>query len=360
MHSIAYQPDDVIVGVDTHKDLHVAYAIDGLGRHLDHLTIPATTDGYLRLGDWATNLGPVAAYGVEGTGSYGVGLARYLRRHDARVVEVNRPNRADRRQHGKDDTLDAEHAARSVLSGKATTVPKAADGAVEIIRVIKIARSTAVKAQTQAMIALKATLITAEDDLRATLEPLTDHKLVLACAELPSTATKSTTAAMHYTLGALANRWLALHEEIKDHTRQLKQLTADAAPDLLALFGIGFDTAAEMLITFGDNPERIRSEAAFAKMCGVCPIPASSGRTARHRLYRGGNRQANAALHRVVVVRMRWHEPTKAYVQRRTAEGKTKREIMRCLKRYLARQIYQTLTARLLTVQQLDPVKIAA
>lgn len=318
MTSIAYQPADVIVGVDTHKDLHVGYAIDGLGRHLDDTTIPATTDGYRRLREWAGDLGQVAVYGVEGTGSYGVGLARFLRRHDDRVVEVNRPSRPDGRQHGKDDTLDAEHAARTVLAGKATTVPKAADGAVEVIRVVKIARSTAVKAQTQAM------------------------------------------AAMRYTLRALATRWLALHGEIKTHTAQLKQLTADAAPDLLALFGIGFDTAAEMLITFGDNPERIRSEAAFAKMCGVCPIPASSGRTQRHRLYRGGNRQANAALHRVVVVRMRWHEPTKAYVAQRTAEGKTKREIMRCLKRFVARQIYQTLTARPAATDLSRPVELAA
>jgi transposase len=190
---------------------------------------------------------------------------------------------------------------------------------------------------------LKATLVTADDALRAELEPLTDHQLVQACAGLDAADPHGPHQAMRYALASLAGRWLSLQEEIKAHTRHLQALTAAAAPELVAMFGVGLDTAAEMLIAFGDNTKRIHSEAAFAKLCGVCPIPASSGRTQRHRLNRGGNRAANAALHRVVTVRMRWHEPTKAYLARRTAEGKTKREVMRCLKRYLARHIYNTL-----------------
>ncbi len=149
---------------------------------------------------------------------------------------------------------------------------------------------------------------------------------------------------MRHVLSSLARRWLQLHDEITLHSRHLKTLTKAAAPQLLELVGVGFDIAAEMLVTAGDNTDRVRSEAAFAKMCGACPIPAGSGRTnGRHRLYRGGNRQANAALYRAVIVRMRWHQPTIDYVTRRTAEGLSKREIIRCLKRYLAREIYRRL-----------------
>ena len=201
------------------------------------------------------------------------------------------------------------------------------------------------KARTTAMITLKATLVTAADDLRAELEPLTDFKLVTACAELDSAnCVDDPDAAMRHVLGSLARRWLILHEEIKVHSRHLKTQTKAAAPQLVEAVGVGLDIAAEMLVTAGDNSDRIRSEAAFAKMCGACPIPAGSGKTnGRHRLNRGGNRQANAALYRAVIVRMRWHQPTIDYVTRRTAEGLSKREIIRCLKRYLAREIYHLL-----------------
>ena len=195
------------------------------------------------------------------------------------------------------------------------------------------------------MIALKATLVTADDELRAQLESLTDAKLIQGCAALNSAAELSAPdAAMRHVLSSLARRWLQLHEEVTVHSRHLKMLTKATAPQLLQLVGVGFDIAAEMLVIAGDNTDRVRSEAAFAKMCGACPIPAGSGRTnARHRLYRGGNRQANAALYRAVIVRMRWHQPTIDYVTRRTAEGLSKREIIRCLKRYLAREIYRRL-----------------
>jgi transposase len=346
MTSIALGRGDVVVGVDTHKDEHVAVALDGLGGRLGALAIAANPDGYAELLAWAEQLGAVAVFGVEGTGSYGSGLARFLRRHGRRVVEVSRPPRkGERRLSGKSDTIDAEHAAREVLAGKATATPKLADGIVEAIRLIKIARDTAVKAHSQAMITLKATLVTAPDDLRSELEPLTDFKLIQACAALDADGdVADPEVAMRRTLGVLARRWLDLHEEIKDHTRHLKKLTKTAAPELVAAFGIGPDIAAEMLITAGDNNDRIRSDAALAKLCGACPIPAGSGRTnGRHRLNRGGNRQANAALYRAIIVRMRWHPPTIAYVERRTAEGLSKKEIIRCLKRFLAREIYRLL-----------------
>lgn len=195
------------------------------------------------------------------------------------------------------------------------------------------------------MITLKATLVTAPDELRTELEPLTDFKLIQACAAVDHTGeVADPTVAIRVALASLAQRWLELHEEIKTHSKHLKELTKTAAPDLVAAFGIGPDIAAEMLVTAGDNADRIHSEAALAKLCGACPIPAGSGRTnGRHRLNRGGNRQANAALYRAIVVRMRWHPPTIAYVERRTAEGLSKKEIIRCLKRFLVREIYRLL-----------------
>ena len=284
MLSIALKRSDVIVGVDTHKDEHVAVAIDGLGGIIDEPRfVPATNDGYGQLLDWAVGLGQVHAFGVEGCGSYGSGLAKFLRRHDQLVREIARPpRRGERRASGKSDTIDAEHAARVVLSGSGTATPKLANGQVEAIRVIKIARNTAVKAHTTAIITLKAVLVTAPDELRETLEPLTDHRLILACAGLDSDGDMADPAvAIRHSLASLARRYLDLHEEIKTHSNHLKQLIAAAAPQMLERFGVGFDTAAEMLMAAGDNTNRVRSEAAFAKLCGVCPIPAGSGQDQR-------------------------------------------------------------------------------
>ena len=346
MNSIALTRSDVIVGVDTHKQQHVGVAINGNGVRLGEITIDATNEGAAILLGWATSFGTIHCFGVEGCGSYGQGLARYLRRHGHPPVEVARPPRkGQRRLSGKSDAIDAEHAARMVLAGTGLVTPKLADGQIESLRLLKIVRDTAVKSRSTAIIALKATLVTAPAELRAVLEPLTDFKLITACSELQAVDDLADPDnAIRHVLRALTRRWLALHEEIKIHTRHLKTITRAAAPELLDRFGIGYDIAAEMLVTAGDNADRIRSEAAFAKLCGACPIPTGSGKTnGRHRLNRGGNRQANAALYRAVIVRMRWHEPTIAYVARRTSEGLSKREIIRCLKRYVAREVYQLL-----------------
>lgn len=365
MPSMQLRRDDVIVGVDTHKDNHVAVAIDGFGGRLGDIVVPTTIAGFEELLAFCLafvgSAGRLIGFGVEGTGSYGVGLARYLRNHGHDVHEIARPARAaERRLAGKNDTIDAEHAARQLLAGHGLSTPKTADGAVETIRLVKIAYDGAVQARTTAMITLKATLATGSEALRAELETLTDHKLILACAALegptplppvrrgaPAVVVPGDPdVAMRHVLSSMAKRWLALHEEAKAHAASLKALTAAAAPQLVEAVGVGYDTAAQMLITAGDNANRIKSEAAFAKMCGACPIPAGSGKTtSRHRLYRGGNRQANAALYRVVIVRMRWHQPTIDYVARRTAEGMSKREIIRCLKRYLARELFRLLPA---------------
>jgi transposase len=277
------------------------------------------------------------------------------------VVEVNHCDRRTRRKDGKNDTLDAENAARSVLAGTATAIPKTADGTAEMVRQLKVARDTAVKARSAAMIALKTLVVNAPAELRETLEPLTDRRLIERCVQLVPEELRTPAATLEHALRALARRWRLLASEIAEHDTVLDALTAAAVPTLRAAFGIGPDAAAEMLIVAGDNPTRIRSDAAFAKLCGACPIPASSGLTHRHRLFRGGHRQANAALYRIVIVRLRWHQPTIDYVARRTAEGLSKKDIIRCLKRFVAREVYRALltdhAAREATV---EPISAAA
>lgn len=336
--------DQIMVGVDTHKSNHIAVAIDTNGARLGSMTIPTTRKGYNDLEAWASQFGHIKAFGIEGTGSYGAGLSRDLLAKGYKVLDVMRPNRQLRYLHGKSDCLDAESAARSVQNGQATAHAKSQTGSSEMIRHLKIARDSAVKAKSQAMITLKTLIINAPAELRDTLDgikgpiSLARHLAALRPGELAS-PTASAKAAMR----AIARRWLALHEEIQVHEQELARLVREKAPELMKSHGISTMTVAEMLILVGDNPERIKSEAALAKLCGVCPIPASSGKTNRMRLNRGGNRQANAALYRVAIVRMRDDERTKTYAARRTSEGKTRREIVRCIKRYIVREIYRAL-----------------
>lgn len=334
----------IIIGIDTHKATHVAVAIDGQGARSAALSIPANPRGYLELERWSRSLGDVAAFGIEGTGSYGAGLSRSLIKQGHKVVEVTRPNRVLRYSQGKSDSLDAEGAARSVLNGQATAMPKTQTGSCEMIRHLKIARDTAVKCRSQAMVTLKTLIINAPADLRDALNEIKGKiGLIRHIAAFRPGEITSTTASVKAALRALARRWLVLHEEIQAHDKELEHLVAARAPSLIASHGIATMTVAEMLILVGDDPTRIRSEAALAKLCGVCPIPASSGKTHRFRLNRGGNRQANAALYRVAIVRMRNHPPTLAYVQKRTRDGKGKSEIIRCLKRYIVREIFSQL-----------------
>ncbi|MDN3626869.1 IS110 family transposase [Methylobacterium isbiliense] len=340
-------PAEIIVGVDTHKHIHAAVAISPLGARLGSTTIPVDGKGYRALETWARSLGPIRAFGVEGTGSYGAGLSRFLREQGHDVFEVNRPNRQLRHQKGKSDPLDAEGAARAVLAGQVTALPKSGTGTAEMIRHLKTARDTAVKGRSQAMLTLKAIIVGAPVALREQLDALTGKMaLVRHLAALRPGPITSTTASAKASLRAIARRWLALDDGIKAHDVHLAQLTKQRASELVKAHGMGPGIAAEMLLLVGANPERIRSEAALAKLCGACPIPASSGKTNRHRLNRGGNRQANAALYRVVITRMRGHQPTLDYVRRRTAEGKSKAEIIRCLKRYVVREIFGYLCAK--------------
>lgn len=335
----------IIVGVDTHKHVHVAVALTEVGGVAAQTSITVSAAGYAELEAWALGLGAPVAFGIEGTGSYGAGLASFLRRRGYTVVEVMRPNRQQRHLRGKNDVLDAENAARQVLAGTATAVPKSGDGTVEMIRQIKVAKDTAVKARSQAMVTIKTIIVNAPEQLREQLDEIPDRELIEKCAGFPFDAMKTPTDSARYALRTLARRFQDLDAEIDIHERILQTLTERANPALTSSFGIGADSAAELLIVAGDNPERLSGEAAFAKLCGACPIPASSGRTNRHRLNRGGHRHANAALHRILIVRMRFHQPTIDYVTRRTAEGKTKLEIMRCLKRFIAREVYRTITS---------------
>lgn len=334
------------MGVDTHLDAHVAVALDGIGRRLGALTVPTTTRGYERLLHWAEGFGFVGCAGIEGTSSYGAGLARYLKAAGISVVEVERPKR--RRHHlrgaGKSDPIDAEAAARAVLAGEAIGEPKAGDGKVEMIRALRSARSSAVKAKTQAANQLQSLLVTAPEALRHRLRGLPTKELVATCARSrPGDAPEDVETATRFALRSVARRHEALSEEIARLDAQLDRLVAKVAPGLISLPAIGTHHAATLLVVAGDNPERLRSEASFASLCGVSPIEASSGRVVRHRLNRGGNRDANRALHMICVVRMGSDKRTRAYVARRTAEGKSKWEIMRCLKRYIAREVYRVL-----------------
>jgi transposase len=336
--------DEIVVGVDTHKDVHVAAVADLLGRVLASAAFPAEAAGYHALLAWAREYGVVRRAGVEGTGSYGAALSRFLRGQGVEVVEVNRPDRAMRRARGKNDTVDAEAAAQAVVSGRASATPKSGDGPVEQMRVYKIAKDSAVKARKQAINQLKAILVNADPQLREFLKGLGKTALITACAELDETVHPGGVAVLH-TVRTLARRIKALSAEAAELATRIERLVQAVAPALLEQHGVGPDTAATLLIAMGDNPQRLTDEAAFAALCGVSPVERSSGKTQRHRLNRGGNRQANAALFRIVLTRLRGETRTVAYVQRRTREGRTKREIIRCLKRYVAREIYAIIQA---------------
>jgi transposase len=333
----------VTLGVDTHADVHVAVALDQFGRRLGAHKVATTPAGARELLAWAQAFGPIDRVGSEGTSSWGLGLARFLRAQGLVVIEVNRPSRQTRRRRGKSDPIDAEAAARAVQAGTATTLAKAADGQVEMIRSLRLVRRSAIKARTQAANQLQSLLVTAPDQLREQLRRLSLGRLVSAAARLDLGPVTTISAANRLALRSVAWRYQQLSEEIATLDQQLDRLVAETAPALLAVHGVGTDTAAALLIAAGDNPDRLRSEAAFAHLCGVAPIPASSGKTTRHRLHRGGNRDANRALWVIAMGRLRWDERTRAYVARRTAEGKSKPEIIRCLKRFIAREVYQLL-----------------
>jgi transposase len=330
----------------------VAAAIDQLGRLLATTQAPTTQRGYGQLQRWAQRLGQVERFGIEGTGSYAAGLARWLVDHGHQVVEVNRPNRQTRRRRGKSDPADAEAAARSALAGDEVTTPKTANGTVEmlrVLRVLRVARRSAMKARTQAANQLDSLLVTAPDQLRAQFRGLAPDRLVQIAAALRPGELADPVAAIKLALRELARRHQALTGELDRLDSHIAKLAPKAAPTLLARRGVGPQTAAGLLVAAGDNPDRLRSEAAFSMLCGSSPIEASSGKTIRHRLNRGGDRQANNALWVIALARMASDQQTKDYVERRTKQGKSKKDIIRCLKRYIAREVYRDLKAAIAT-----------
>ena len=290
----------VVLGVDTHLDFHVAVAIDHLGRRLGEAKVPTTANGYEELLIWAEGFGHVRCAGIEGTSSYGAGLTRHLRAREIEVLEMERPEhrkRSSRRNVEKSDPSDAERAARAVLAGEASGVPKSGEGRVEMVRALRVARRSAIKARTQAANQLQALRVTAPERLRHRLRGLSTKELVsvAACFRLGEDPV-DVASATKFALRSVARRYEALSEEISELEAHLDRLVAQVAPELVSLPGIGTDNAATLLIVAGDNPKRLGSEASFANLCGVAPIEASSGKVVRHRLNRGGNREANRAL----------------------------------------------------------------
>jgi transposase len=354
MPTMPDQAPEVILGVDTHEDEHVAAWIDGLGRLLGTGSFPATARGYRLLLAWARGRGVVAVAGVEGTGSFGAGVARFLTAEGVEVVEVTRPSRRSRRHLGKSDTVDAEAAARLVLSGEATATPKRRDGIVESIRVLQIARRSAIKARTQAGQQIRSLIVTAPAELHSELAHLSVKRQVDRCARLRCRDAAGADGSTRRALRSLARRWQRLHEEARELEGELHALVKTAAPRLLAEPGVGPDTAGKLLVIASGNVARLRSDAAFAALCGVSPIEASSGKTKRHRLNQGGDRQGNNALWTIANNRLIHHPETRAYAARRTAEGLSRREILRCLKRHLARRLYRLIVADLTAAAALD------
>ncbi len=353
MTTLTPAPGTFTGGVDTHADLHVAAALDHLGGVLGTAEFRTTAAGYRKLLAWLGGFGPLHQVGVEGTGSYGAGLARHLSEQGVTVVEVARPNRQLRRRHGKSDSIDAIAAARAVLSGEASATPKTHDGPVEALRALKVVQRSANKARTQALNQLHALVLTAPDELRERLRTLKTAELVRTCAAFRVAADDdSLTAIVRLALRELAQRIGHLEAQLKTVVARLHRITKTTAPELVAIHGVGPDVASTLLITAGDNPHRLRSEASFAALCGASPLPATSGKKQnRHRLNRGGDRHANAALWRIAIVRLSHDQRTKDYLARRTTDGKNTGEILRCLKRYIAREVFTALPRELVEIE---------
>jgi transposase len=349
MTTLASARSVVTGGVDTHADIHVAAALDSLGGLLATKAFATTPAGYRALLGFLGSFGAVGKVGVEGTGSYGAGLARYLAESGITVIEVSRPNRQVRRARGKSDVVDAIAAARAVLNGEATVTPKSHDGTVEAIRALQVVHRSAHKARTQALNQLHALVLTAPEPVRAQLRDLPRRQLVATCAAYRPADRDDLTSVTKFALRELGTRIGDLDAQITRLAAKRRRLLRRTAPALMAIPGVGPDTAASLLIAAGDNPERLRSERSYAALLGASPIEASSGKIKRHRVNRGGDRAGNAALWRIVITRMATQQETRDYVERRTTEGLSKPEIIRCLKRYTARQVYNALPINALT-----------
>ena len=346
----------IVGGVDTHKDLHVAAVVDEVDRVLASQCFATTRHGYKQMLAWMRTFGSLQRVGIEATGSYGAGLLRYMQKAGIEVLEVTTPDKHDRRKRGKNDDLDAQNAAHA---GKRTVTPKSRDGMIESLRVLKACRKTAVAARRVALQMIQNTIVCAPDELRETLRKMTRMQLIRTRAAWRPDLTdyRNVASAYRITLKSLGRRYLELHDEIADLDTMIVAIVDELAPALVARNSIGHETAAQLLLTAGDNVQRLRSEASFAALCGVSPVPASSGKTTRHRLSRGGDRAANSALHIIAIGRLRTDPRTQAYVAKRITEGHSKLEAIRCLKRYIAREVFSLIKQR---SQERHPAPTAA
>lgn len=353
------QTAPVVGGVDTHKDLHVAAVVDDNDQVLGTQSFATTRQGYKLMLTWMRSFGDLQRIGVECTGSYGAGLLRYMQAAGIDILEVTAPDKLDRRRRGKNDDFDAQSAAHAAFAERRTVTPRSRDGMVESLRVLKVCRKTAVQARRVALQIIQTTIVCAPDRLRDLLRNMTRMQLIrtLAAWRPDLSGYRDVEEAYRIALKSLARRYLELHDEVADLDDMIEAIVTDLAPDLIACSGVGFNSAAQLLLTAGDNPERLRSEASFAALCGVSPVPASSGKTTRHRLNRGGDRAANSALHIIAIGRLRLDPKTKEYVARRIAQGHSKLEAIRCLKRYIAREVFNIIARR---HKQINQAQIAA
>lgn len=349
----------VVGGVDTHKDLHVAAVVDEQDRILGTQCFATTRQGYRQMLAWMRSFGSLLRIGIESAGTYGAGLLRYMQHAGIEVLEVTAPDRHDRRKRGKNDDLDAQNAAHAAFAGIRTVTPRSRDGMIESLRVLKACRKTAVMARRIALQMIHNTIVCAPDPLREALRKMTRMQLIrtLAAWRPDLSDYRNVESAYRISLKSLGRRYLELHDEIADLDAMIGAIVDELAPNLVARNSIGYASAAQLLLTAGDNPERLHSEASFAALCGVSPVPASSGKTIRHRLNRGGDRAANSALHIIAIGRLRTDPKTKAYMAKRIAEGHSKLEAIRCLKRYIAREVFVLIVQR---QREINQARIAA
>ncbi|MCB5361998.1 IS110 family transposase [Vibrio splendidus] len=324
------------LSVDTHLELHVATLINELGQVVKSKPFSVDLAGYRELLAWCKSYGFLQKASIEGTGSYGAELTKFLKKNSIDVYEVMRPNRMERRQKGKTDVIDSENAARSVLSGETAVIPKSHAGPVESLRSLLMTRNSAVKSRTQAMNQIRALLVSGPDELKQSLYRPKPSACATACLARCSNSREP----LMISLVLLAQRWNFLNDQVKSLDNALKKLTLNTAQSFVSRFGVGTNVAATLLVAAGDNTNRLKKESSFSALRGVNPIPVSSGKTTRHRLNRGGSRSANNALWTVAMVRMRSDPRTKDDIARRTAEGLSTKEITRILKRYIARELF--------------------
>lgn len=344
----------VIGGVDKHKDLHVAAIVDYRDRVLGTESFPTTRHGYRLMLAWMRSFGDLQRAGIECSGSYGAGLLRYMQTAGVEILEVTAPDKLDRRRRGKNDDFDAESAAHAAFARRHTVTPRSRDGMLESLRVLRVCRKTAIQARRIALQLIQMTIVCALDKVRDQLRSMTRMQLIrkLAAARPDLTAFRQVEEAYRISLMSLARRYLELHDEIADLDDMIEAIVKDLAPELLAQTAIGVNSAAQLLLTAADNSDRLKSETSFAALFGVSPVPVSSGKTVRHRLNRCGDRAANSAIHIIAIGRLRLEARTQDYVARRITTGNSKLEAIRCLKRYIAREVFAILMRRYREINQ--------